>query len=85
MAGEVSSLLDLITQGGLVALLLIIIYGGAKRLWVFGWVYEALKQERDEWKAAALSGTLLAAKAVESAETAVEAKKPRVRKPAPTE
>lgn len=68
--------------GGALALLLLILAGGVRGWWVFGRElshlnerYEAtlldLRQDRDEWKRAALAGTDLAQKAV----TAVEHKK----------
>lgn len=45
---------------GITGLLVAILYGGAKRWWVFGWLYEAKTREADEWKTLALRGTHIA-------------------------
>lgn len=45
---------------GTLVLSLLIIFGGWKRWWVFGWHYHEVKKERDEWKEAALRGTKIA-------------------------
>lgn len=84
MAGEASSIVDLISNAGLVGLLVLIIVGGAKRMWVFGWVYENALAEKDEWKELALSGTTVAEKAVSAAEVATSTVTPtpkRTRRP----
>lgn len=58
---------NLIQDGGVAALLIIIIMGGVKRWWVFGWVFhdlnmrhETLRNEKNEWKELALHSTNLA-------------------------
>lgn len=38
-------------------LLLVVVYGGVKRLWVFGWQYAESERRADEWKHLALRGT----------------------------
>lgn len=43
-----------ISQGGLGALAFVLLLGGAKRWWVFGWQAAQLEKERDEWKDLAL-------------------------------
>jgi len=53
---------------GLVGVAALIIWGGLKRKWVFGWTHEEVKtdlrqqldriaQDRDDWRALALKGT----------------------------
>ena len=51
---------------GTVLLLLLVLIGGSRRLWVFGQEYEEMKQDRDDWKALALRGTSLAERALET-------------------
>lgn len=66
-----ASIASSLTVGGL---LILIFYGGFKRLWVFGWVHEeaksellkqlaASKQEAAEWRAFAMKGTAFAERA----------------------
>lgn len=61
------SILHIVQTGGVTGLLLVIILGGIRRWWVFGWIYkeseercEMVAKERDEWKALALRSTNLA-------------------------
>jgi hypothetical protein len=53
---------------GLIGVAALIIWGGLKRKWVFGWTHEEVKtdlrqqldriaQDRDDWRALALKGT----------------------------
>jgi hypothetical protein len=60
----IRELLDILSQGGILGLLVLIIYGGYKRYWVWGWSYSDKVREADEWKRLALSGTALAEKAI---------------------
>jgi hypothetical protein len=50
------NLLNLASRGGVIGLLLAIIIGGIRKWWVFGWQYDALIKDRDEWKKLALNG-----------------------------
>lgn len=50
--------------GGLLVALLIIIYTGVRKLWVFGWYAKEIRADRDEWKEAALRGTRVAERVV---------------------
>lgn len=50
--------------GGLLVALLVIIYTGVKKLWVFGWYAREIRADRDEWKEAALRGTRVAERVV---------------------
>lgn len=63
---------DLVSQGGSVALLLFIIWSGIKKLWVWGWLYFAVVEDRDEWKELALDLLRTAQVAVQVAEGTVE-------------
>lgn len=55
----------LLGPAGTLVLALLILFGGWKRWWVFGWHYAEVAKEKDEWKAAALRST----KAVETVAT----------------
>ena len=48
---------------GVLGLLILIIYGGIKQKWVYGWQYREIVADRDEWKQIALRGTALAEQA----------------------
>lgn len=50
---------------GVVLLLLLILIGGYRQWWVFGWAYKEIKEDSSEWRRLALSGTELVEKAVE--------------------
>lgn len=47
-------LLNSLSNISVVGLLMLIIWGGARRLWVFGWTYEKAEKDAAEWKATAL-------------------------------
>jgi hypothetical protein len=49
-----------------VSLLVFFIYGGIKKWWVFGWVYQASEEERKELKAIVFRTLNLAEEAVKS-------------------
>lgn len=49
---------------GTLVLSLVILFGGWKRWWVFGWHYRETLAEKNEWKEIALRGTKIAEKAV---------------------
>ena len=69
----VSEIVDVITQGGVVGLLVLIVVGGWRRWYVWRWAWEELQRDRDEWKALALRGTGLAEAATHAAKKAVHA------------
>lgn len=56
---------------GVTVLVLVLMFTGWKGLWVFGWQYKDMKQDRDEWKEAALRGTRVAERAIEVHEKVV--------------
>lgn len=61
----VQELADLILgQAGTLVMALVILFGGWKRWWVFGWQYREVSQEKNEWKEAALRGTKIAEQVV---------------------
>jgi hypothetical protein len=51
-------------DGGTLFALFLFSVGGLRQWWVWGWQYREMRIERDQWKALALSGTLLASRAV---------------------
>jgi positive regulator of sigma E activity len=61
-------LLTALSDLGAVTILLLILLGGAKGWWVFGWHYEEVAKERDAWREIALSTTSLAEKAIQRLE-----------------
>lgn len=62
-------LITLLTgPGGLLVALLVIIFTGMKRYWVFGWYAREIKQDRDEWKDAAIKGTYVAERVTRATE-----------------
>jgi hypothetical protein len=42
--------LDFLNRGGMLAILLLIVLGGHRRWYVWGWLYEEKVKESDEWK-----------------------------------
>jgi hypothetical protein len=52
-------------------LLVAVVYGGIKRWWVFGWIYEVKAKECEEWKELAKTGTVAAERGTRVAEAAV--------------
>ena len=58
-------LLTLLTgPGGLLVALLVIIFTGMKKKWVFGWYAREILEDRDEWKQAALRATTIGERVV---------------------
>ena len=50
MVATTDSLIRVLTgPGGLLVALLIIIYTGVRKLWVFGWYAKEILQDREEW------------------------------------
>ena len=66
-----TELISVISDFGVIGLLVVIIATGFRRYWVFGWVYDQVRAERDEWKAMALEGCDLAERAVTPARRGV--------------
>jgi hypothetical protein len=57
---QVVDAMKLVRDGGSTGLLVTAIVGGAKGWYVWGWQYQALVEERDQWKAIALRGLSVA-------------------------
>ena len=68
---DLPSVLKMASQAGVIGLLLIILVGGFRKWWVFGWQYKdaqdqikKVEAERDDWRNLALHGTNLAEQTV---------------------
>lgn len=66
-------ILKIISEAGVIGLLIVIVWTGLTKKWVFGWYAEEIIKDRDEWKEAAKSGTYLAKTAVNTAESVMTA------------
>lgn len=66
--GEAISLIDLLSTGGNLTLLAIIILGALREWWFTGAAFQRMKLDRDEWKALALDSMQTTDRAVELAE-----------------
>lgn len=64
----VGQILELLTQGGVVGLLVLIVVGGWRRWYVWQWQYRDMQNDRDWWRKIALRGTGLAEVAADAAE-----------------
>ncbi len=69
---HVVELYKLLSGATLPMLLLLILYGNFKGLWVWGWVYRKLEADAEHWKATALRQGLHADRALDVAKTVVE-------------
>lgn len=59
MDTDILTLIDKLSGAGLATLLIVILYGGFKRLWVWGYQLEEMRIDRDRWQQLALKGTAL--------------------------
>lgn len=59
-ASDSVTFLDYVSKAGVVVILIVILYGGWRRWWVFGWQYRDCVDEKNEWKEAALKSTHIA-------------------------
>ena len=64
-------ILEYIRSAGITGILILIIVGGWRRWWVWGWHYQQIEKERDEWKSLAIGGTHLSERAVRAAQEVV--------------
>lgn len=65
--------LDYISKASVAVLLILIIYGGYRRWWVFGWTYKELQErfrrmenEKNAWRRTALTGSKIATDAFDA-------------------
>ncbi len=58
---DIGQIVEIFANASVPTMLIVLGYGGYKKWWVFGWLYERERQEKDEWKHAALKTTNLAA------------------------
>lgn len=66
-----AALLELIQALGLpMALFVLIVYGGAREIWVYGWVYRRERERADRFEALSLELLQTARTAVRAAERA---------------
>jgi hypothetical protein len=52
----------------IIGLLIVALVTGAREVWVFGWYYRQMRDDRDEWRDLARRGTGMAEKAVDVAQ-----------------
>jgi hypothetical protein len=52
--------LDTVARLGALGFALIVIFAGARGVWVWGWLYRQERDEKEEWKRLALQGTDMA-------------------------
>ena len=57
--------------GGALVLMLVVIWTGVRQYWVFGWLYKQEREEKEQWKEAALRGTRVAERVVSVTEEKV--------------
>jgi len=67
------TLLDYVSKASVVVILILIIYGGYRRWWVFGWHYKELQDrfrkmenEKNAWRRTALHGAKIATDAFDA-------------------
>ena len=68
---DFTTLWPVIRDGGVLALMFLILVSGARGFWVWEWQYKDLLKDRDEWKARALKNMELAETATRVAQEAV--------------
>jgi hypothetical protein len=61
---DIEQILKIVQTAGVTGLLLVILWGGAKGVWVWGYLYRQERAEKEAWMLRALRGTSLAERAV---------------------
>jgi hypothetical protein len=61
---DIEQVLKIVQTAGVTGLLLVILWGGAKGVWVWGYLYKQERAEKEAWMIRALRGTSLAERAV---------------------
>jgi len=69
---DLSGLFGLLDRGGTLAVLVVIIYGGMRRWYVWGWHYDEMRRERDAWRQRALRAGRLGEQSTEVAARVLE-------------
>lgn len=69
---DIKEIASFISDAGVVGLLVAVILGGLKQLWVWGWLYKDKVRECDEWKLLALEGLQAAHTGASVAERVLE-------------
>jgi hypothetical protein len=64
---DVRGLVSFLQSLGPFGMLAFLLVGFYLRWWVFGWQYQELKEDRDEWKLLAQTGTVTAERATTAA------------------
>lgn len=71
MPDDWTPIIRLVSDGGMIGLLVAILIGGVRQWWVFGWTYRDKARESEEWKVLALQGVTTAEANALLAETIV--------------
>lgn len=78
--GATPSFLDYVSRAGVITLLILIVFGGYRKWWVFGWAYaesekrndklkdecDSVRDEKDAWRETALKSANVATQAFET-------------------
>lgn len=72
---------DIASKGGLLTFVLLILYTGRKRVWVWGYQLDAAEKREADWKDMALRGTLIAERATKLPSLSVEQRLDALEKP----
>ena len=70
MSVDYQEIVQAVRDVGVTGLLIFALIGGFRKWWVFGWHYNDVVREKNEWKQLALGGTHLSERAVEVAKQA---------------
>ena len=65
---DFNDILNFVDKGGTIGLLVVILIGGMRAWWVWGWLYREVVEEKNEWKDIALRGIISAEEAVDIVE-----------------
>jgi hypothetical protein len=76
-------LLRVANSVSVVALVLLILYAGYKRWWVWGWTFDAETKRGEQWRTMALNSTSTTESAIDSAANLLNIVQLRDRQPAP--
>lgn len=74
---DVQGFINWVKSLGPFGMVVLILVGFYLRWWYFGWQYEDLKRDRDEWKLLAQTGTAMAERATSTATEVTKRRAPR--------